>query len=167
MEICLCTPNDIETIFQLYRDGTAYQKQLGKKHWKGFERTLIETEINEHRQWKIMIDDEVACVFAITFSDPVLWKERNADPAIYIHRIAAHRSFRGNGFVKFIVEWAKQYAKANSKQFIRMDTGSGNDKLNEYYMCCGFNYLGIVEYDDKGDLPAHYSGSTSLFEIRV
>jgi len=30
----------------------------------------------ENRQWKIMVNDEVACVFAITFEDESTWKEK-------------------------------------------------------------------------------------------
>ena len=160
---------DIETIFALYAAGTLYQKNLGKKQWKGFERSLIEKEIIGKRQWKIIIDDEIACVFAIAFSDPILWQERDKDPAIYIHRISTNPSFRGNGFVKHIAEWARQYAIDHEKKFIRMDTGSGNEKLNDYYVSCGFNYLGVVEYEDAGNLPDHYKNgrSSSLFEIKI
>ena len=62
MEIIYSIQEDIETIFKLYDAGTAYQKRVAKKHWKGFERSLIESEIKENRQWKIMIDGQIACV---------------------------------------------------------------------------------------------------------
>lgn len=168
MKIVNSTPEDIETIFKLYDEGTAYQKTVAKKHWKGFRRSLIETEIREKRQWKIMVENEVACVFAITFNDPFIWEEKDKDPAIYIHRIATNPLFRGHSFVKHIIEWAKEYAKDKDRYYIRMDTGSGNDKLNNYYIHCGFTYLGIIHLDDTGNLPEHYKGgSSSLFEIKI
>lgn len=129
---------------------------------------MIETEIEELRQWKIVIDEQIACVFAIAFSDPYIWQEKNNDPAIYIHHIVTNPAFRGQGFVKAIVEWAKDYAKQHGKLFIRMDTGSGNKKLNNYYVKCGFNYLGIIEIKNAEGLPKHYiGGSSSLFEIAI
>ncbi|MFE3849165.1 GNAT family N-acetyltransferase [Flavobacterium sp. LB3P45] len=159
---------DIDVIFKLYDEGTAYQKSVAKKHWKGFERSLIEAEIGESRQWKIIVDGEIACVFAITYSDPFIWEEKDKEPSIYIHRIATNPFFRGNGFTKRIVAWAKEFALENEKRFIRMDTGSGNDKLNNYYISCGFTYLGITEYQVTDSLPEHYKGgSSSLFEIAV
>jgi ribosomal protein S18 acetylase RimI-like enzyme len=162
------SPADIDFIFKLYDAGTAYQKTVAKRHWQGFERSLVETEVEEKRQWKIVVNEQIACVFAITFTDPFIWEEKSNDPAIYIHRIATNPSFRGNNYVRHIVDWAKTYAKENKKDFIRMDTGSGNDKLNNYYISCGFNYLGVVEHKDTGDLPAHYKvGGSSLFEIKV
>lgn len=145
MKIINSRPEDIAIIFKLYEYGTAYQKKVAKKHWKGFERSLIETEISEGRQWKIIFDEQIVCVFAITFNDPFIWQEKDKDPAIYIHRIATNPLFRGNSFVKHIVEWARKYAKERGKLYIRMDTGSGNEKLNKYYISCGFTYLGIVD----------------------
>jgi ribosomal protein S18 acetylase RimI-like enzyme len=168
MKIINSVPEDIETIFRLYDEGTTYQKAVAKKHWKGFERSLIELEIREKRQWKIMMGEEVACVFAISFNDPFIWKGKDKDPAIYIHRIATNPLFRGNSFVKHIIAWATDYAKENGWQYIRMDTGSGNDKLNKYYIDCGFTYLGVIELGDTENLPDHYKGgSSSLFEIKI
>lgn len=168
MKILNSIPKDIATIFNLYEAGTAYQKSVSKKHWQGFEQSLIETEIKEKRQWKIIVGGQIACVFAITFNDPHIWQEKDKDSAIYIHRIATNPDFRGNNFVKHIIDWAKRYAKKKGIAFIRMDTGSGNEKLNNYYIKCGFTYLGIVEIGETADLPAHYKGgSSSLFEIKI
>lgn len=166
MKIINGTTEDIDIIFSLYDAGTILQKKVAQKHWLGFDRTLIENEICEKRLWKIVADNQIVCVFSIAFEDPFIWKEKDKDPAIYIHRIATHPDFRGNGYVKSIVDWAKVYAAENRKEFIRMDTGSGNNKLNDYYVSCGFNYLGIVATGDAPELPAHYKGGTSsLFEI--
>lgn len=168
MKIINSTAEDIDIIFSLYDAGTVLQKKVAQKHWLGFDRTLIENEINEKRLWKIVADQQIVCVFSIAFEDPFIWKEKDKDPAIYIHRIATHPDFRGNGYVKNIVDWAKTYAPANGKEFIRMDTGSGNDKLNNYYVSCGFNYLGIIATGDAPELPAHYkNGTSSLFEIQL
>lgn len=168
MKIELSTPEDIDTIFSLYDAGTRYQKSVAKKHWQGFERTLIEKEMQENRQWKIVEEDAIACVFAIAFSDPLIWKEKDKDPAVYLHRIATNPLFYGNGYVKHIIAWAKEYALRNGKSFIRMDTGSGNEKLNNYYVSCGFTYLGITEIGEADDLPSHYKGgSSSLFELKL
>lgn len=49
-----------------------------------------------------------------------------------------------------------------------MDTGSGNEKLNSYYVGCGFRYLGITQLNNTDGLPDHYkAGSSSLFEIDI
>lgn len=168
MKITYSTTDDISLIFSLYDAGTLLQKKVAQKQWLGFERSLIEKEISEKRLWKIVEGGQIVCVFSIAFNDPAIWKEKDSDPAIYIHRIATHPDYHGNGYVKHIVAWSREYAFENQKQFIRMDTGSGNDKLNNYYISCGFNYLGVIATDDSPELPAHYkNGTSSLFEIAL
>jgi RimJ/RimL family protein N-acetyltransferase len=161
------TMEDIETIFQLYDAATEYQKTVFHRQWKGFERSLIETEIQENRQWKIVVDGKIACIFAITFSDVLFWKEKDSEPSIYIHRIATNPAFRGNHYVKNIINWGKSYCKRHEKDFIRMDTWSDNPKLVAYYEKCGFKLVGTIDIDNTEGLPKHYEGSLALFEIVV
>ncbi len=122
MDIQNSTIADIDEIFLLYKVATELQKAKQVVLWPEFDRALIENEIHENRQWKMLIDNEIACIWASTFSDPLIWGKRNIDPAVYIHRIATNPSFRGRKLVSEIVDWAIKYAKSYNKQFIRMDT---------------------------------------------
>jgi ribosomal protein S18 acetylase RimI-like enzyme len=160
-------PEDINTIFQFYDLAVEHQKKVFHKHWEGFSRTLVQSEINENRQYKILVDGVTACVFAVTFHDKLIWGDRDKD-SIYIHRIVSHPDFRGSSFVKEIITWAKKYSAENGIKFIRMDTWADNEKLLGYYMGCGFNYVGAVTMNQTEGLPKHYEGiSLSLFEIAV
>lgn len=169
MTISNCTIQDIDEIFRLYKIASDFQKAKKKVTvWPDFDRALIEDEIAQKRQWKITIDGEVACVWAITFSDAQIWEKRNEDAAIYIHRIATNPNFRGNNFVAKIVAWSKAYAKLHGKQFVRLDTTGNNTRLIEHYKNSGFNFLGIVELEDTKGLPEHYSKApVCLFEIKI
>ncbi|CAM3999286.1 GNAT family N-acetyltransferase [Flavobacterium branchiophilum] len=160
--------NDIDEIFRLYQMATNFQKTRFTVHWPDFDRKIIESEISENKQWKIIIDGKMACVWATTFNDPQIWEEKNEDPAVYIHRIAANPEFRGQNFVLQIVEWAKRYAEENHKQFVRMDTVGNNLGLITYYTKCGFEFLGLLKLKNTEGLPAHYDNATvSLFELKI
>ena len=160
---------DTDEIFRLYGIASAYQK--AKKTvvvWPNFERSMVEREIKENHQWKLLIDGEIACVWATTFSDEQIWEERNADPAIYIHRIATNSDFRGQNFVKIIVDWAKEYAKTLEKEYVRLDTLGNNERLIAYYVNVGFDFLWMFDLKDTSGLPAHYQGvPAALFEIKL
>lgn len=159
--------SDIETIFQFYDMAIAHQKKVFNKHWQGFSRSLVETEIAENRQYKILVNGEVACIFAVTFEDKLIWGDQDVD-SIYIHRIVTHPEFRGYSFVKEIIKWAKAFAPLNGIEYIRMDTWADNEKLLAYYTGCGFDYVGVVTMQETEGLPKHYEGiSLSLFEIKV
>lgn len=167
MHIENSTNQDIESIFSLYRLATAFQKTKFEGNvWPEFDRVTVETEINENRQFKLLIDNRIACVWAVTFTDPLIWPQKNKDPSIYIHRIATNPDFRGYYFVKTIVDWARVYATKNKKRFIRLDTCGNNKNLISYYIKCGFTFLGINKLKDFKRLPSHYhSADVCYFEI--
>ncbi len=76
MQILNSSIEDIDSIFKLYEEAIIFQKTKFNKHWQGFERTLVETEISENRQWKIVIDEQIACIFAVTYEDVLIWGEK-------------------------------------------------------------------------------------------
>jgi RimJ/RimL family protein N-acetyltransferase len=168
-QILNSTVEDIDILFNLYEQAIEYQKTVFHRTWVHFERSLVETEIKEQRQWKIVENGEIACIFVLTFSDALLWKEKDAQPAIYIHRIVTNPKFRGGFYMNDIIHWAKQYCKAHQKDFIRLDTWGDNHKLIDYYSKCGFNFLEIISLHGGNTvgLPVHYKGTLALFEMPV
>jgi ribosomal protein S18 acetylase RimI-like enzyme len=163
------TIEDIDNIFSLYRIATEYQKdKFPDNQWPEFDREMVMSEIKDSRQWKMVIDNKIACIWAITFNDPEIWEDRDNDPSIYIHRIATNPEFRGHKFVSQIVDWAKLYAKAKDKKYIRLDTCGYNTKLIEHYKTSGFNFLGIWKLKNYEGLPSHYhNADVCFFEIEL
>ncbi|MCR9063660.1 MAG: GNAT family N-acetyltransferase [Cytophagales bacterium] len=169
MQIVNSTKEDVEFIFKLYRIASAYQKSKGVVVWPEFDREMVETEIEENRQWKILIDGQIACIWATTFSDEAIWEEKNAEQAIYIHRLAVNPDFKGNNFVQLMVDWARDLAKKHNKEYLRLDTLGHNKGLIKHYTAAGFTFLGIFHLTDTAELPLHYQREKDccLFEMSV
>jgi ribosomal protein S18 acetylase RimI-like enzyme len=169
MKIINSTISDIESTFKLYEIATSFQKKkFPGNQWPIFSRTLVETEIKENRQWKLLINGQIACIWAITFSDPQIWEDSNDDLAIYIHRIATNPNYRGQNLVSNIVEWAKKYSADKQISFIRMDTCGHNKRLISHYEKCGFTFLGISKLKNSEGLPSHYhDADVCFFEIML
>jgi len=166
MEILNANSADFDLIFELYEKAIEFQKLVFDKHWLGFDADLVRREIAENRLWKILEGDETACIYSVAYEDPVIWGENSGENAMYIHRIVTNPDFRGRGYVKAIVEWARGHAYENGLLYIRMDTWGDNLKLKEYYTGCGFEFKGVVWPAESKDLPKHYSAiSLGLFEI--
>lgn len=160
---------DVNAIMRLYDAASALQTQKNTVIWPTFERALVEKEIQEERQWKIVIDNEIACTWSITFEDKEIWGEKDDDNSIYIHRLAANPAFRGNNFIDKIVQWGKAYALSKGRKYIRLDTLGNNTRLIEYYTSAGFDFLGIFKISNTENLPAHYKREPNCcyFEIEI
>jgi hypothetical protein len=65
------TVNDFDRIIELYDAAITYQKTKFKRNWQRFNDEMIRKEISERRQWKIIMNNEIACIFATAFSDPI------------------------------------------------------------------------------------------------
>lgn len=169
MSITTSSLGDISEIFRLYALATDFQKiKFPQNQWPEFNRNLITTEITENRQFKLLIDNKVACVWAVTYSDPQIWEDRENEFSIYIHRIATNPEFRGNNFVQTIVDWSKKRAIKLNKKFIRMDTCGENKRLIQHYESCGFKYLGLKKLKNTTELPTHYQNAeVCFFEIQL
>ncbi len=70
MKITNSTTADIDEIFRLYDIASAYQKNKNVVVWLNFKRQLGKIELAANRQWKIIIDSQIAYVWAITFNGP-------------------------------------------------------------------------------------------------
>ena len=169
MMIMNSTVADIPEIFRLYKLATDYQKTTFPGNlWPEFDQDFIKTEVLENRQFKLVIDDQIACIWAITYNDAQIWEEKENDDSIYLHRIATNPDFRGNNFVQIIANWSKAFAKEEHKKFIRMDTCGQNDRLINHYKNCGFNFLGMKKLKDSAGLQAHYQDAdVCYFEIEL
>jgi ribosomal protein S18 acetylase RimI-like enzyme len=166
------TMEDLPVIRELFAAAIEYQKTKTSNPWRGLNEAGLIREIEAGLNWKILEGEQIAAFFSIAFTDRLIWDERDADPAIYLHRIVTNPAFRGRGYVNAITDWAEAYGREAGKAFVRLDTDRNNARLNAYYQECGYTYCGIKTFHDADnpDIPKHYFGlGLSLYEkpIRV
>lgn len=169
MQIIHTSPSDLAITFLFFRSAVDYQKKNGYQLWPEFDEKMILNEMEEKRHWKILEGNEIIAVFSVMYNDPVIWgKERDEEPSVYLHRIAVNPQQKGKRVMESIRDWALEHAKQNHKKFVRMDTWGDNETLRNYYIKCGFKYIGQCMLEHTEGLPGHYGGShLSLFENKV
>ena len=169
MKIVNSELTDLPVISQLFDAAIRYQEKNGYEVWPRFSEELIVAEIDEQKHWKITEGNNVYCIFSVLYNDPIIWgMEKDLDHAVYLHRIAVHPEFKGKSCMKIIKAWAIEHAREKKKKFVRMDTWGRNENLRNYYIRCGFPYIGQQYLTQTEGLPQHYGGSElSLFEIKV
>jgi len=60
-EIINCALEDSDNILSLYQSARDLQTKKGMVVWPTFEKNFIEKEIKEQKQWKLVINDTIAC----------------------------------------------------------------------------------------------------------
>ncbi len=159
---------DVPKIFDFYRIATDYMKSKNQVYWPKFPKELILKEIKENRQWKLLINGEIACIWATTLNDELIWGNKNNEPSLYIHRIATNPIFRGQNLVKNLIDWANEFGKNKNLKHIRMDTVGLNKGLISYYEKLGFEFLGTKEIENTNGLPEHYKdGEVCYFQKEI
>jgi hypothetical protein len=159
---------DLEAILSLFAKARKYQKAKAYNLWPEFSDQLIVNEILENRHWKVLAGDKLAGIFSVLYSDPAIWKEKDSEPSVYLHRIVVSPEFKGKRLMNIVRDWAIQHARSLRKKYVRMDTWGDNETLRKYYIDCGFNYLGQVFPGEVDGKPVHYGGPVlSLFQIEV
>ena len=158
---------DVPKIFDLYRIATNYMKSKNQVYWPEFQKELITNEIEENRQWKLLINEKIACIWATTMNDELIWGNKK-EPSLYIHRIATSPEFRGQNLVKKIIDWAIEFGKSKDLEYIRMDTVGLNEGLITHYKKLGFEFLGTKQLERTNGLPEHYkNGEVCYFQKSI
>lgn len=158
---------DIPQIFDLYKIATDYMKSKDEVYWPEFSKELITNEIKENRQWKLLINGKIACIWATTMNDELIWGDKK-EPSVYIHRIATNPEFRGQNLIKKLVDWANKFGKNRNLKYIRMDTVGLNIGLIHHYKKFGFDFLGTRKLEKTNGLPEHYKqGEVCYFQKEI
>jgi len=153
IKIVNTTKDDLDTIFWLFEQAMEMQGKNDYKVWDGIDKIALQKDIDEKVQYKIVNGDDILCIFSIQFNDPFIWRDRDRDDAIYLHRIVVNPNFRGQKQFQKVLDWAKQFARQNDLKFVRMDTWAENLKIIEYYKSYGFEFIENYKTRDTIELP--------------
>lgn len=144
---------DLEFVYSLFEEAIAYQKRKNYPVWNGFDKDVLVNDITQKQHFKIIIGNEIACVFSVLTSDPLIWGEREKGDAIYLHRIVVNPKHKGQKQFEKILGWANGYVRLLKRKLIRMDTWSNNSTIIDYYKSYGFKFLGNFKTSDTPELP--------------
>lgn len=159
---------DLEFVYHLFDEAINYQKRKGFPVWNGYDKHVLQTDVNNKLQFKIVIDKEIACVFSICFSDKIIWRTKEQGDALYLHRIVVNPKFKGQQQFKHILEWAKSLAATKQLKYVRMDTWGDNQNILNYYQKFGFSFVENYTTPDLQDLPVqHRNLFLALLEYKL
>jgi ribosomal protein S18 acetylase RimI-like enzyme len=153
IEISNTTKDDLTEIFWLFEQAMKLQGINGYKVWEGIDKIALQKDIDDRLQYKILKGGDIICIFSIQYRDPFIWRDRDKDDAIYLHRIVVNPNFKGQKQFQKVLNWAKEFARQNKLKFVRMDTWADNLKIINYYKSFGFEFIEHYRTINAIELP--------------
>lgn len=147
------TKDDLVEVIWIFQKAIELQGKNDYKVWNNIDKEALEKDIENQLQYKVMLNNEIICVFSIQFSDPFIWREKDKGDAIYLHRMVVHPTSRGQKLFKTVLNWAKRFAYARKFKYVRMDTWADNKKIIKYYKSHGFVFVENYKTTNAPELP--------------
>jgi len=137
----------------LFDEAIAYQKKNRYPVWPGYDKNVLMNDIDNNLQFKLVSNHEIAYVFSICYTDKIIWREKDKDNAVYLHRMVVNPKFKGQKQFGKILEWTNSHSRSKNLRFIRMDTWADNPSIIGYYQSFGFDIVGYFRTPDSDELP--------------
>jgi ribosomal protein S18 acetylase RimI-like enzyme len=147
------TNEDLEKVLWLFEEAISLQGKNGYKVWDGIDKPALGQEMEKGLQYKIAKGEEILCIFSIQFSDPFIWREKDKNDALYLHRIVVNPNFKGQRLFEKVLNWATNFARQKGLGYIRMDTWADNLKIINYYKSFGFEVVENYKTNSEPQLP--------------
>jgi len=72
---------------------------------------------------------------------------------LYIHRLAVHPNFQGQGYAQQLMNYAENFGRKNNYTSIRLDTFSQNQPNQNFYKKRGYRQVGSMFLPKQSTLP--------------
>lgn len=167
-KILTTTEDDLNTVLWLFEQAINLQGKNGYKVWVSIDKTALAKDIAERLQYKIVKDNNVLGIFSIQFNDPFIWRDKDQNDAIYLHRIVVNPDFKGQKQFQKILNWTTQFARQKNLKYVRMDTWADNEKIIDYYKSFGFEFIENYKTTNAPGLPIQNRNlNVALLELIV
>lgn len=161
-------PSDMDFIYSMFDNAIAYQKRKGYPVWKDFDQGALLRDSASGNHYKIVIENQIALVFSVCYSDPLIWGNRENGKSVYLHRIVVNPAFKGKKLFSTVLSWAIGHCKKKNLPSVRMDTWFENNVIIEYYKSFGFALIGDHVTPDSHELASQNRNlRVALLEYKI
>lgn len=149
---------EVQHLRRVYAEAAGYMAALGVPVFEVPSEATLEAAIRAGQLMVVRQGVSVANVFFRADRDPVIWQELERGDALYLHRIATATAFRGQRLMAQVLTWARAYATAHGRRYLRLDTWADNPGLVRHYERMGFTAVRTIQVPPDAPLPPHYQG---------
>ncbi len=131
-------PSDLQFIFNLTQACAKAMIVKGIYQWNEYYPTKERFEMDIGLQELYVLEKEsiIGIIVLTEIIDkeyiPIQWLTQNLNN-LYIHRLAVHPTYWGQGYAQKLMEFAEEHAKKYQYESIRLDTFSQNQRNQKFY----------------------------------
>ncbi|MGC6430345.1 MAG: GNAT family N-acetyltransferase [Jejuia sp.] len=155
------TTEDVDKILKITKACAKHMIGLNIFQWNEFypNASAFLKDIKRDECYILEIENRViGCITISTLMDeeyiPIQWLTPNANN-IYIHRLAVHPNYQGNGYAQQLLSFGEDYARNNNFKSVRLDTFSQNKRNQKFYELRGYKKLGDIYFPKQSEYPFH------------
>lgn len=153
------TPADITSILLLTKACAKFMISNGIYQWNEHypSAAAFENDIERDELYVLIQENKIIGTIVIsTFMDDeyqsITWLRPN-HKNLYIHRLAVHPEYQGQGFAQKLMGFAENYGQSNGYNSIRLDTFSQNHRNRTFYEQRGYIRLGSIYFPKQSEYP--------------
>lgn len=153
------TEKDLNTIFEITQSCAKALRNQGVFQWNEHYPTpsIFEKDIDRNESYVYIEKEEIIGTIVLSeLKDEeynlIQWltpDNRN----LYIHRLAVHPNYWGQGIAKNLMDWAENIAQQKQYLSIRLDTFSQNPRNLKFYESRGYQRLGSIYFPNQSEFP--------------
>lgn len=152
---------EIPKIIELTRACAQHMRDHGIYQWNEHypSAEVFGNDIKRKELYAFADESGIKAVIAITTSmdeeyKPVKWLTSN-NRSVYIHRLAVHPAYQGQGYARKLMTFAESMAKQKGYNSIRLDTFSRNSRNQRFYEQRGYKRLEDIYFPLQSKDPFH------------
>ena len=130
--------SDLGLVLDILNEGIDKQIQNGLRIWNRDLKQRTLEGIQSDDTYLVYDASKAIGTFRLAWTDDN-WSDD--DLAGYVHKIATTKLASGDNTGKKILLMCAKLVIANKRRYIRLDVLSSNEKLKQYYLAMGFNYV--------------------------
>ncbi len=153
--------SEIDTLLRLTQACAQKMISEGIFQWNNLypSKQAFEQDCRRQELYVFEQDDEIlGCVTLSSLKDSeyedIEWLTPDG-ANLYVHRLAIHPDFQGQGFARTLMDYVETLAKELGATSIRLDTFSQNTRNQKFYKARGYIQLGDIYFPNQSSYPFH------------
>ena len=156
MEFRKAVQNDAERIMEIINEAKAFLRDSGVDQWQtgSPDMDTIRSDIDVQNGYVLEDEGHVIAYFFVTYGIEEFQKHidgawKSDLPSAAIHRMAIDNSYKNRGLADECFRFAEKIFMEQGYYSVKQDTDDGNSRMKHVLEKNGYEYCGIVRFDNS------------------